>query len=119
MQNVLFHYRRKVSEDQVNDNYINPLNVLSFYWSVNDKEVRVLSVFLSNGFSIVFGEKVGDRFVQHMEEFLRYLLAAKAITAAPANRPADGRRRNLNPAEIVEDSELVEGEPATEAAWQG
>lgn len=122
MQNVLFTYRRKISDTQTNDNYINPLNVVSAYWSINDKEKRVLSVFLVNGFNIVFNEAVGERFITHLEDFLRYHLGGRIqqVTqdqTAPNTRP-QRNKRNLTPAEVVEDEEVVEvqGDPATWAA---
>lgn len=123
MQNVLFHYRRKVEGDKINDNYINPLNVISFFWSENEEtQKRVLSVFLVNGFTVVFSENVGTKFVNHMEDFLRYMLGARM--SAPEHTPREnqtrekGKKRNLVAAEIIEEDEPASELPQ-ETAWQG
>lgn len=76
---MLFTYRRRVEvngAEVLNDNFINPLAVISFYWQQNEEKKKVLSVFLANNYSITFVESVGKRFVQHMEDFLRYMIAA-------------------------------------------
>lgn len=119
MQTILFTYRRKVTingEDKFNDNYINPLNVTSFFWETNEEGHNILSVFLNairtdprsgyaNSYSIRFSEQIGRKFVEHMEDFLRYLVAAPMThvnnNSVGTNNPRTRNRRPLE-AEVVE-----------------
>jgi hypothetical protein len=123
VQNVLFTYRRKVktpdeSDHVFNDNFINPLNVISFYWSVNDDSKRILSVWLVNNYSIVFSEQTGERFVQHMEDFLRYMLGARITDSSTTVSP---RQRGEKRTRVPISTDVVEEEPvpAGTSQWQG
>lgn len=104
MQNALFTYRRKVkinNEDVFNDNYINPLNVLSFYWQINEDGQKQLSVFLANNYTVTFMEGVGTKFVNHMEDFLRLMLGS-AATPYISNKPAENTDRPKHSRRAVE-----------------
>jgi len=117
MQSALFTYRRRVlvnGTEVLNDNYINPIGVTSFYWQTSEEGNRSLSVFLTNQYTITFGESVGKRFCEHMEDFLRYMIAAPTTRPSATNRPADKpHTRRAIQAEVVEDEEAS----ATEATW--
>ena len=131
MQTALFTYRRRVQaggEESFNDNFINPLNVTSFYWQQNDEGKMVLNVYLNavrasrdggtNAYSITFGESIGTKFCNHMEEFLRFLIAApltRATTPHGDNNKRDRHARRAVDADIVEDLDTP-GQP--EAEWK-
>lgn len=120
---ALFTYRRRVTikgVDKTNDNYINPLNVTSFFWEENEEGKPILNVFLnavrstasgSNAYSIRFGEAVGRKFVQHMEDFLRFLIS---VPIAANNYPI--KTREGRTARQPVDAEVVEEDTTAEAA---
>jgi hypothetical protein len=116
MTSALFTYRRRVVINNVevyNDNYLNPLNVQSFYWQQSDEGNRSLCVFLGNQYSITFAESVGKRFVEHMEDFLRYVIGVGiAKPATPTESKVRHARKPIT-AEIVED---IDDSPSAE--WQ-
>ena len=120
LQSALFTYRRRVKsasgEEVYNDNFINPLNVISFYWQLDESGNRVLSVFLTNQYTVTFGEKVGERFVNHMEDFLRYMLNAVTAVTTPQGHQHTGPRT----ARKAIAAEVIDEEPVPQAAtWEG
>jgi hypothetical protein len=107
MQTALFTYRRRVQldngEEVYNDNFINPQNVNSMFWQINEETGRrQLNVFLVNQFTVTFAEETGTRFVQHMEEYLQATLQAPR-THHPARSAEKPRRARMPVQEIVED----------------
>lgn len=124
LKTALFTYRRRVSvkgAEKFNDNYINPLNVTSFFWEENDEGKLILNVFLnavrttasgSNAYSIRFSETVGCKFVQHMEDFLRYLIASPANHAASVHT----RRTEMKASRRPVDAEIVEEDHTGDSA---
>ena len=115
IQSALFTYRvavqNKEGETIYNDNFINPLAVISAFWQTNPDGKKVLAVFLPNQKTINFGETVGKRFLDHLEDFLRYFIALPQSRFTKTTGPHFRR-----PVEAV----IVEEEvPQTESAeWQ-
>lgn len=111
MKNCLFTYRIRPAgqDDVVNDNYINPLNVISFYWETRaEDKAKRLNIFLVNGKSMNISEVIGTKFVSHMEDFLRYMLfgpQAMERTEFHSNPPQQARpkRRQMENVEIVDE----------------
>lgn len=135
MKTALFHYQKSVQsptgERELNDNFINPLNVTSFYWQQNAEGKRVLSVFLnavratnnggSNAYSIVFGDSLGTKFVDHMEDFLRYMLGFGNQTTRQDNnyREQQQHTRTRTARRAIETVDVVDEEPQNQpsAIW--
>jgi hypothetical protein len=89
------------------------MNVISFFWETNEEGQEILSVFLNavrtdprsghtNSFSIRFSKAIGEKFVEHMEDFLRYLVAAPLNHASNTGSAKPKNRRAVD-AEIVEE----------------
>jgi len=129
MTTVLFTYRRKFTVngvDKYNINYINPLNVVSFFWEENEDGNSMLNVFLNavrtdprsgatNSYAIRFGKDLGERFVQHMEDFLRYLAAApqSRVVMPDNNNPNNRRHRRAIEAKVIEEDTTA----VADTAW--
>jgi len=128
MNSALFTYGRPVSTTvngvvtkEINTNFVNPQNVISFFWQKNEEGNQVLSVFLANNYTLTFHENLGKRFVDHMEDFLRLLLGeGRAVVQQSNNNRAQHRegprtaRRAMEAVEVLEDVPL-----ATDAQWVG
>lgn len=125
MTNCLFYYRRRVKTDDpndvvLNDNFINPLNILSMYWQTNADGKKILSVFLANGFTVTLPDSTGQKLVQHTEDFLRFLIGGKETAPrqnyerqSTHNQPRTARR-------AIEVEDIVDEEPQTNlpaASW--
>lgn len=95
MQSCLFSYNRTTTDAKgtkvVNQNYLNPMNVISAYWDFNEQGQRRLFVFLP-GKSLIFGEDIGKSFVIHMENWLRLMLPTAPGAAAPVTVQTQTRR---------------------------
>lgn len=125
MTTCLFHFRRRVktaNTDEVvlNDNFIVPTSVTSFYWQENDGH-KMLSVFLANGFTMTFTESTGNRFVEHMEDYLRYTIGGRT-EAAPRQR-YEKQHNNNQPRtarRAIETDDVVDEEPLVNqpASWE-
>lgn len=115
MTNCLFYYRRRVktenSEDYVyNDNFLNPLNVISMYWQDTPEGKKQLSVFLANNFTVTLPEQVGLKCVQHMEDFLRYMISAP-VSAPRQHYEKQNTHNQPRTARRAIEAEIVEEEP--------
>lgn len=129
MQNVLFTYRRRVKTGEgegdftFNDNFVNPLNVISFYWQVSPEGKKILSVWLVNNYSLTFSEQTGQRFVDHMEDFLRYMLGAKFADIASSHVSQNNRRETPRKTRTPITTDVVEDEAPVpqhgQAQWEG
>jgi hypothetical protein len=97
-------------EEVTNENFINPLNVISFYWQEKAEGEKVLSIFLTNQYSVTFSEPVGQRFVEHMEGFLERMIGFQGPTAGAATRTKHARQ--------AVDAVIEEGEEAGKATWE-
>lgn len=114
MTNALFIYRRRVlvnGEERFNDNFINPLNVVSMFWETNQEGKPILNIFLNavrstqggtNSYSITFGETLGMKFVNYMEEFLARMIGFGRATVVQSVQPKQERHsRKAVDAEVV------------------
>ena len=121
MQSALFVFRKKITDKEgnsvYNDNFINPMVVQSAYWTVGENGERTLSVFLPT-YTFTFPQTTGERFINHMEDFLRYLIAAPQAETRARNTES----RNTEPRKPrapIATEEFVEEPANTGAAWEG
>lgn len=125
MTSCLFVYRLRVvlpnNVETINDNFINPLNVISMYWETKeDGTTKRLNIFLVNGKSMNVSESVGRKFVDHMEDFLRYLIAAPQNPVRNTIRQTGKEqhpRKALDVVEYVDDDQIQSQEGKAE--WVG
>lgn len=142
METALFTFKKvktlKNGETVYNENYINPLLVVWFYWDTNENGVKTLSIFTFGGGTnkdggqsfmrtTVFPEKLGQRFVEHMEDFLRLSLARSLPQVAAQEQPKhyenyrrnDPKRGRRPDASLVIDEGIpVDDSPVSEAKWE-
>lgn len=115
--NCLFQYNRTATRNDgskvANANFINPLQVISFFWEENQEGYNRLNVFLTNK-TLVFSEEIGKNFVNHMENFLRFMCAPPP-SAGPVETVQRQQRRSRPSveAEIITDDILQNPGEAT------
>lgn len=127
---ALFTYTRteKVNNQSVtNDNYINPAHVISMYWAVTEAGARVLNIFTSaviaddkggsKTMRITFGERTGERFVEHVETFLMLgISSAATYQPAPATREHNEKRGPRTYGNVIDPDLEVAGNGGV--AWE-
>ena len=121
MTTMLFTYRvrfQKDGKEYYNDNFVNPLAVANFYWQLLDDGNHLLMIALTNQRTLQFPEPTGRRFVEHIEDFLRYMALGR--TEAPYSR--DKTRRSYTAPQnrtIVEEIDESNQDPQSPAAtWE-
>lgn len=111
MNSCLFQYTRNSTDSKgakaININYLNPYNVISFYWENNEQDQRRLFVFLP-GKSLIFGETLGKNLVIHMENWLRLSLPPQT-TPVQTVQTQVRRNRPAMDAEVL-DSDILESD---------
>jgi len=130
MNSALFTYNRteKVNNvEVVNANYINPMHILSMYWSVNENNARILNVFTSavvtdekggsKTMRLTFGERTGERLVEHTEAFLSLMVQPNMVQPAPQRQHEKRGPRNYS--NVLDPDAEIMGEAIEEVRWEG
>ena len=111
MMNMIFTFRRagksQSGETVLQDNYINPFQVISAFWEEREGGKKVLMVF-SLTYTFVLPESTGKNFLNHWETALRLITNPTQGAGVVAEQPRSERRpRQVMDATVVDDTDLT------------
>lgn len=100
-----------------NLNFLNPMHIISAYWSEVESGARLLNVFTTGasqnpsgefrpGRTFTFPEKQGQALINHLEDFLRLTMTTSQTQEPQTNYRREQRKddhRGRRPMEIVEE----------------